>query len=485
MQAAAYLRARKLLGSSRDSLIARILGAVEALVALALLLAAALFVWLLSSRGVVHVTQVGAGDSVQHHQHTDSGLVPLITANLHAPSPVHRVAARTLDRLTVYLPPLRNNVGALATLMVIGLVFILLLSALRQARRGAVARAVTGLTTNLRNQIHRQMYRLGQSSLPTEGIGPVVNIWTREVNDVRDALVADFDFFPRMLVLAIGLSALAFLTSPILTLFLTSLGLLVWMTSRVLNRDARQAHDTALRDASVQLCLLHEDLGLLRTVRVYGVEAYDRQRFDEHLERFREADARRFLTGGKPSTTTALLYGAAATAALGLLGYNILVTDHISIATMLILLASLAGLIGPIVEWYRMRRAIRLADRSATEVFEFLERSTELHQNVGAEFLAPVKNQIALENVTLESRSGRTLLDQVSVEIPARGRTAVMGVDDDSKLAFACLIPRLIDPQSGRVRIDGRDLREMTLESVRPRSRRSSRPTRSSPIRSW
>ena len=34
------------------------------------------------------------------------------------------------------------------------------------------------------------------------------------------------------------------------------------------------------------LCLLHEDLGLLRTVRVYSVEEYDRQRFDEHLERF-------------------------------------------------------------------------------------------------------------------------------------------------------------------------------------------------------
>jgi ABC-type multidrug transport system fused ATPase/permease subunit len=134
---------------------------------------------------------------------------------------------------------------------------------------------------------------------------------------------------------------------------------------------------------------------------------------------------------------------------------------------MLILMASLAGLAAPISEWSRMRRAVRLADRSAAEIFEFLERSPELHQNVGAEFLPPLKQQIALENVTLESRSGRTLLDRVSVEIPARARTAVMGVDDDSKLALACLIPRLIDPQAGRVRIDGRDLREMTLESVR------------------
>ena len=61
-----------------------------------------------------------------------------------------------------------------------------------------MARAATDLATTLRNQIHRQMYRLGQSSLPTEGIGPVVNIWTREVNDVRDGLLADLDVIPRM-----------------------------------------------------------------------------------------------------------------------------------------------------------------------------------------------------------------------------------------------------------------------------------------------
>jgi ABC-type multidrug transport system fused ATPase/permease subunit len=482
MQSAAYQRARKLLSSSRDALFARILGAVESLVVLALLTTAALLVSLLASRGEITVSHADlpgsppfpswsrsriVGESVQSQQYGDSGLFPLIAGNLRSPNPVHRLAARWLDGLTGLLPPLRNNLGALATLLAAGLAFILLLSVLRQARRAAIARAVTGLTTNLRNQIHRQMYRLGQSSLPTEGVGPVVNIWTREVNDVRDALVADLDTVPRMIVLGGGLAILALMTSPILTLFLTSLGLLVWMTSRAMDRDARLAHDSALRDASVQLCLLHEDLGLLRTVRVYGVENYDRQRFDEHLERYREADARRFVTDARPSTTTALLYGAAAVAALGLLGYNVLVKENISIATMLILSASLAGLAFPIADWTRMRRAIRLAERSANEVFEFLERSTELHQNVGAEFLAPLKDHVALENVSLESRSGRTLLDNVTLEIPARARTGVMGMDEDSKLALACLIPRLIDPLSGRVRVDGRDLREMTLESVR------------------
>ncbi|AMV36982.1 ABC transporter ATP-binding protein [Planctomyces sp. SH-PL62] len=479
MQAEAYLRAKNLLSTSRSPLIARILGACEALLVLLLLITAALFTSLLASRGEVMITREAAdrlpawtlsrqvGETTDAFQYADSGLFPLIAANLESPNPVQRAGARLLSGLTRVLPPLRNNLGALASLLASGLALILLLALVSQARRSVAATAVADLATNLRHQIHRQMYRLGQSSLPTEGIGPVVNIWTREVNDIRDALLADFHVRPGMIVLGVGLAALALSTSPILTLFLASLGLLVYLISRTINRDARDAYESALRDASIQLCLLHEDLGQLRTVRIYGVEDYDRRRFDEHLEHYRAADVRRMLTHGRLSTTAALLYGAALATALGLLGYNVLVKEQISIATMLILTASLSGLAVPILEWDRMRRAVRHADRSATEIFEFLARSPELHQEVGAEFLPPLRTAIVLEDVSLESRSGRVLLEHFSAEIPAGGRTALVGVDEDSKLALACLIPRLIDPQAGRVRIDGRDLREMTLESVR------------------
>ena len=200
-----------------------------------------------------------------------------------------------------------------------------------------MARAATEVAATLRRQIHRQMYRLGQSSLPTEGVGPIINLWTREVNDVRDGVMADLDATPRLHVLAGGLLIIALLVSPILTVFLASLGILVWLIARLLDRDARQANEVALRDASVQLCLLHEDLGLLRTVRVYGVGEYDRQRFDEHLDRYEQADARRIVTSMPLNPSTGLLYGAGVAIALGLLGYNVIVNEQITIATMLIL----------------------------------------------------------------------------------------------------------------------------------------------------
>ena len=98
--------------------------------------------------------------------------------------------------MTALLPTLRNNLGALGTLLAVGLICLILIAIVAQWRRQVTAAAATEVATTLRRQIHRQMYRLGQSSLPTEGVGPVINLWTREVNDIRDGLFADLDFTP-------------------------------------------------------------------------------------------------------------------------------------------------------------------------------------------------------------------------------------------------------------------------------------------------
>jgi ATP-binding cassette, subfamily B, bacterial len=486
MQADAYRRARKLLGSRRDIVIARTLGFVQSLLIVGLLGLIALFVALVSSRGEARfpsssrkmlpawVVNRVTGEDQQYLLFDDTGFFPLIADNLprateskRSGNPVHRAGAFVLGWATRKFAALQYNGSALITLLAMGALSIVLITLVAIWRGRVVARVATDVATSLRRQIHRQMYRLGQSSLPTEGVGPVINLWTREVNDVRDGLLADVDLTPRIQVLAVGLLVIALLVSPLLATFLASLGLLVWLTARILNRDARQASEAALRDASVQLCLLHEDLGLLRTVRTYGVGEYDRQRFDEHLDRYLRADMRRIVTSAPINPATGLLYGAALTIALGLLGYNVVVNDRISIATMLILVVSLAGLGHPIWEWLRLGKATRQANRSMRGIFEFLERRPELHQNVGAHFLNALKDQITFENVELESRSGRRLLEGVSLEIPAGSRTAIMGQDEDSKLALACLIPRLLDPRSGRILIDGHDLRDVTFDSVR------------------
>jgi ATP-binding cassette, subfamily B, bacterial len=479
MQAAAYDRARKLWTPRQGAVLrANVLGVFHSLLILASILVSGALVSLVITQGnawsvppgstetTLHVGQAAATKEDGTRLYTNTGLHPIVANNEHSPHFTHRAVASFVRGLLARIPTLRNNQGALATLLATNLAIFFTLSLVARARRQAVATACQEPVTSLRRQIHRQLYRLGQSSLPSEGTGPVMTLFTRDVNDIREALSADLNHRLSTPFLVSGLVILALAIFWDTTIFLGSLGLLTWLVLRQFHRSAELASVLATREAALQLCLLQEDFGLIRTVRVHGVENYDKQRFDEHLERLGDAEVRRVLNEAKTSPTVALLISAAITVALGVLAVRVIINGY-SAASALLLLVALLSTIKPARDWFAMRRSIQQANRSAEGIFAYLERRPELHQAGGAMFLPPLREKISFENVTLENGSGKVLLEGLTVEIPAGTKTSIMAIDEEATTALVCLIPRLIDPKVGRVRIDGIDIRDVTLESVR------------------
>ena len=464
MVAVAFERARKLWTPRLGTVVqARLLGAVYSLLVLSLFTLGGLLAALATARsGAVPTPAASPGAATP----VARGLTPIVVANESSPSIAHRLAANLVRTAIRFVPPLRGNVGALTTLLTLALGCAVLLSFVAQARRSAIATASHEIAIALRRQIHRQLYRLGESSLPSDGTGPILSLFTREVNDVRDGAIADLYTIPQVPVLFAGLLMFALGIDWRASVVLVTLGLLVAIALRVLNRTSDMASVVATREAALQLCLLQEDFGLIRTVRVHGMENVDKQRFDDHLEAYSEAEIRRMIHEPKISPTSALVIAVAVILAAGFLAASV-VQVGLSPASALLMALAVATMVRPTLDWIEYRRAITQAERSAGAIFAYLERKPELHQAGGAMFLPPLKERISFENVTLESRSGRTLLDGLTVEIPAGKKTSIMALDDEAKHALVCLIPRLIDPKVGRVRIDGADLRDATLESVR------------------
>ena len=483
---AAYLRARKLASSRTGSLwLGHVLSVLQALMLVALVGVSGLILDLSLRRGVVRlpaaraaairdagsprwlvnrlprVTTGGAEILL-----ANTGLYPLAEENLSSRNPVHRVAARSLAGVLNRVPLFHDNLGALKVLLAMGLALLLGVAYAGLGKRSAAAGAAGASAASLRNQVHRQIYRLGQSALPSEGSGPVADLFAREVNDVRDGILAEIDHAWRMPVLAVGFLLLGLFASWQATIFLLALALLSALVARPLTRGLRMESDAATRDAAVRLCLLQDDLAMLRTVRVYGIEDVDRHRFDDHLHQFQEEDARRIRAEARATPVLLMVFGVGVTMAVGLLGY-LLLTERLSPSTAAVVLVIAVGMAWPIARWLDLRAKLRQAGRSADAIFRYFDRRPELQQAVGARFLAPLKQRISLENVSLDGPNGRTLLSGISVEIPARSRTAILSLDESSKYAIACLIPRLIDPKVGRVRMDGLDLRDVTLESLR------------------
>ena len=197
-------RARRLIPSPGARAGAVVLSVVEVALTLALLVILGLILALLAGHGETELSParaaspprwlrpmmpspLPAGDITLH----DTGLSSVVVANDQSPHPIHRAFARLLSRLVYQNRGLQSNLSALAILLAWGLTLLLALVGVIQWRRRMAIAAASGAAANLRRQIHRHIYRLGQSALPNEGIGPVVNLFSREVNDVRDALASE------------------------------------------------------------------------------------------------------------------------------------------------------------------------------------------------------------------------------------------------------------------------------------------------------
>jgi ATP-binding cassette subfamily B protein len=111
---------------------------------------------------------------------------------------------------------------------------------------------------------------------------------------------------------------------------------------------------------------------------------------------------------------------------------------------------------------------MRRARDSAVVLFNFLDRSSSVGQAVEAEFLPPLSKQLEFDNVSLnEPGTGRKLLKGISLTVHAGQRVALVGPDDMQKHALVYLIPRFLDPTSGEIRIDRKNLRWVTFDSLR------------------
>ena len=223
----------------------------------------------------------------------------------------------------------------------------------------------------------------------------------------------------------------------------------------------------ATHEASEQLTIMRESLMLMRLVKCYLMEQFNQNRVERQLSRYTRVQMIR-LRGEALYQPLLVLLGLLCALLLLFVAGVLVLSGQLTVASLVALSTALVSLYRPVERWLEARRLMRRGRESAENVFKFLERRGEVGQVVGAEFLPPLAKQIEFDNVSLrEPGSGRMLLEEVSLTIPAGKRIGLIGADDLEKHALVYLIPRLLDPTSGEIRIDQHNLRWVTLDSLR------------------
>jgi subfamily B ATP-binding cassette protein MsbA len=250
------------------------------------------------------------------------------------------------------------------------------------------------------------------------------------------------------------LAPLAFIVFPVTILPLT------WMYKKV-----RRASRRGQGSLGSLTALLQEAIQGNRIVKAFGAEAYESRRFASENKRLfshslRAGRVRAFVP---PMVELVAAAGIAAVVWYG--GYSVIAGERTQ-GEFIAFLTALLLLYEPFKHLTRTSAAIQTGLAAAERLFELLDERSEVEDRPGARLLSGVRQSIRFDNVHFRYRQ-EWVLQGISLEIRTGEVVALVGPSGGGKSTLADLIPRFYDVQKGRITIDGTDIREVTLASLR------------------
>jgi len=359
------------------------------------------------------------------------------------------------------------NPTYLAILFVLALAVALARGVMINAAAYAAAAATLDTVTRLRRAIYFHVYRLGSLAVRTSGTGEAAGLVAERAEAVGDAVAASLTAPYRHPVLFIPLVALLMLVHFWLAVSFLMLALLVWVIGGQVAAYFRREVRIGSRQAAAALALLQESMGLLRLVKCFQMERFNQNRVERQIAESRRANWRR-LRGDALARPLLMSVALVAGVALLYLAARSVLAGEFTVAGLVVMAVALVSLGGPVAGWLDYRKKLWRGKEAAAAIFEFLDRRGEAAEAADAEFLPALTTRIEFRGVSLqEPGTGRMLLENVTFAIPAGTKVAVVGPDPTERHALVYLLPRFLDPTGGEIRIEDKNIRWVTHESLR------------------
>lgn len=321
--------------------------------------------------------------------------------------------------------------------------------------------------TDLRNEVFEKVLRHGAAFFEATSTG---RLMSSVMNDIDKIQVASSDMFAdllRQIFSAFGLLLVIFGTDWRLALFsLTLFPFVLLPTARLGKRIRRTSRKT--QDAVGDLNqVLQEAIAGHQVVKAFGAEKYEGRRFRAAGDRLLRANLRYVLIQGIPSPFIEMM-GALTFIGLLWFGREEIKNHSLEPEAFMSFLAALLFLYEPVKRITNLHNIFQQALGASEKVFAYLDQPEEIEDKAGARTLDGFHDRVAFEHVSFRyPGSSGMQLQSVSLEIPAGEVVALVGSSGAGKTTLAGLVPRFRDAVSGTVRIDGIDVRDLRLGSLR------------------
>ena len=356
--------------------------------------------------------------------------------------------------------------GRLRTLIAVILVLGLAKALLMVGRRFISGRQALGVEFDMRNQMYAKFLRLSFRFYDRHQTGQLMSRATVDLQSVRFFLGYGLIFFFQHVLTIVGVTiALFYLEWRLALVALSVTPIIVVLAYRY-----SQISHPVLREVQQKMAdvttVAEENIVGVHVVKAFAQERAEQQKFARRSEEVfaQSVHANRQRALYVPSLAFIPML---AQAAVLLVGGRMVVSDAMSPGQFFAFFLLVNMLIMPLRMLGMWIGQAQRATASGERIFEVLDEPEDVVDAPGARELPPGEGRIRFERVSFAYSEGRNVLEDVDLDVAPGSTIALIGHTGSGKTTLTSLVPRFYDVTSGRVTIDGNDVRDVTLTSLR------------------
>jgi subfamily B ATP-binding cassette protein MsbA len=326
-----------------------------------------------------------------------------------------------------------------------------------------------GMINDLRNDFYDSMMRRSTAFFQRHSSGTLISTLINDVERVQTAMATILSDFLQQSFTLIVMIAVVIITGGTMALILLAFVPIIVLSSRKVGRSVR----TTTRRGQDKLAeiqnIVQETITGNGIVKAFGMEPWEINRFRRASDRLLSANMKSVAVQAISSPLMDAL-GAVLLALLLWYGRNFFILHGVSEGTFIAFLGAVIMLYDPVRRMPGYYNNFQQAVGASEYIFRFMDAEDDVIEKKRAQVLRGFKDSIRFENVGFAYESEgevKPVLHGIDLNVKRGEVIAVVGPSGAGKSSLLNLIPRFFDVSSGRIMIDGRDLRDLTLASLR------------------
>lgn len=361
--------------------------------------------------------------------------------------------------------------GPVVTLVSLSAVMIVMTALKTACYFGSTAVMVplrTGIVKDMRMEIYNKILSLPLGFFSQERKGDIIARMSGDVQEVENSITGSLDMIIKNPILIIFYLGTLIAISWKLTVFvLVFAPLMIWLMG-VIGRNLKKKSTEAQALWSDTMSQVEETLGGLRVIKAFLAEKVMSMRFGKVTDAMRRKNAR-VATRQALAHPVSEFLGTLMICIVLCVGGALIVGDNsfIDAPTFIYFMTILYSIIQPIKDLSKAAYNIPKGLASMERIDRILDARNTVKDSEGARNIGSLEENIRFEGVGFSYDGSRQILSDINLEIPKGKTIAIVGASGGGKSTLVDLIPRFYDVNEGRITLDGTDIREFRLDSLR------------------